>query len=88
MDEEIEEVNDTDEPTVYLYVEKATGHIVECQLFESFVLYRPAIYGMENHVARVSNVEFANDFEEYAGDYKDYYNFTRGLSNLTLTILN
>jgi hypothetical protein len=74
MDEEL----DPEEPMLYLYVEKSTNYIYVVQMFDDFVLFRPATPGFETVVRKMTMVDFADKFEEFGGNYDEFNNFVRG----------
>lgn len=51
-----------------VYTEKATSLLYKVQLFEDFVLVRPASPGFESVTEKLSLTEFADRFDEFWGD--------------------
>ncbi len=73
-----EDMVDTEEPTLYLYVERSTGYVYQAQLFDTFVLFRPATPGFEEVVRKMSCIDFLKEFYEYEGNYDEFYLFASG----------
>ena len=72
------EEDDYDEPRLYLYIEKSTRFMYQAQLFDTFVLFRPATPGFESVVKKMSLSQFYDEFYEYQGDPAYVYDFLEG----------
>lgn len=72
--------DDYDEPDMYFYIEKSTGFMYQAQLFDTFVLFRPATPGFESVVKKMSLSQFISEFDEFQGDPSRVYDYLEGSS--------
>lgn len=59
--------HDEEELLPELWVEKSTRLIYECKFFDGFILVRPATPGLYTAIKKLSNKQFAEEFEDFCG---------------------
>jgi hypothetical protein len=72
---------------IRLYVERQSGIIYEVQLFDNFVLMRPATVGYESMLRKLSLATFSTSYEEFEGDPKTVRGLRQGEEEIELTVV-
>lgn len=62
-----------------IYVEKSTSLLYEVKFFKGFVIVRPASPSFYLAIRKMSDAEFAHEFDEYYGDHEEVIDAIRGM---------
>lgn len=62
---------EVDEEIYLYYVNKNSRTLYEVKLFETFALVKPILPGSYGAISKLSITDFADHFEEYAGDSEE-----------------